>query len=184
MSHVATNATDRAHIRRKPLPVSKSTPLTDGTEEPEPLNTNIWHDPGTPQNTSLRSPSTKQDKAESLAQTSPTRFSRLYHDTWLQEAFGTVVGTICFILFVWILHHFDKRTLRSWPLEITIGAVISILVTIMDAALTLPLSSAFGQLKWILVNGRKQTLRTMQQVDTASRSASGSINLLLSLQGG
>ncbi|KAK5329088.1 hypothetical protein LTR70_000924 [Exophiala xenobiotica] len=54
----------------------------------------------------------------------------------------------------------------------------------MDAALALPLASGFGQLKWIMLRRKSQPLPRMQQLDLASRSAAGSISLLLSLQGG
>ena len=83
-----------------------------------------------------------------------------------------------------ILIIFDGKPLRSWPLGITPGALISVLVTVMNAALAVPLASGFGQLKWQSLNGRAQTLQRIQQLDFASRSVGGSINLLLSWQGG
>ncbi|KPI45566.1 uncharacterized protein AB675_257 [Cyphellophora attinorum] len=78
---------------------------------------------------------------------------------------------------------YDHKPIREWTAGITLNAVISILITILDAALALPLASGFGQLKWVLLKRKKQILQDLQQLDYASRSTTGSFTLLLSLRG-
>jgi hypothetical protein len=104
-------------------------------------------------------------------------------DTWLQELLSIAISFICLAALVILLFHYDHKPIREWTAGITLNAVISILITILDAALALPLASGFGQLKWVLLKRKKQILQDVQQLDYASRSTTGSFTLLLSLRG-
>lgn len=108
----------------------------------------------------------------------------LSQDSWWPEVFSLALGVACLVALVALLLVFEKKPIRDWHGGITMNAVISIIVTGMDSALALPLASSFGQLKWIAMKRNATPLPKVQQFDSASRSASGRISLLLSLQGG
>ena len=86
-------------------------------------------------------------------------------------AIGALVGIIV------VLYVFDGQSTPDWPYGITLNALISVLVTIMKAAMAFPITEALSQLKWSWFNeGNK--LSDLALLDAASRGAFGAFIVL------
>ncbi|PGG96231.1 hypothetical protein AJ79_09667 [Helicocarpus griseus UAMH5409] len=68
-----------------------------------------------------------------------------------------------------LLHTYDGR---DWPYAVTLNTVISILVTMMKAALVVPLAEGISQLKWSWFN-KPSRLYDLALLDAASRGPLG-----------
>ena len=195
MSHQATRVGDFTHIARTPLSSTAVRILTD--QGNDRVHTEMPTAPGVQESGPNSSMKTERDAANerpparnffwsrccSIWRRFRSMWRRFSLDTWLQELFSIAISFLCLVALVILLFQYDQKPLRDWKLNITLNAVISILITIMDAALALPLASAFGQLKWILLKRNKQRLQKVQHLDNASRGTMGSLTLLLSLHG-
>lgn len=86
-------------------------------------------------------------------------------------AIGSLVGIIV------VLDVFDGKSTPDWPYGITLNALISVLVTVMKAAMAFPVTEALSQLKWSWFN-EGNTLNDMALFDAASRGAVGAVVVL------
>ena len=195
MSHQATRTSDFSQIARKPLSSTAVRILTDHNNDNVHTETLTAHgireatadlstkDEFVADNEPRPPRVTFWSRCRSIWKRYYSVWRRLSLDTWLQELLSIAISFICLVALVILLFHYDQKPLRDWKLDITLNAVISILITVMDATLALPLAAGFGQLKWILLKREKQPLQKVQQLDDASRSTMGSFTLLLSLHG-
>lgn len=86
-------------------------------------------------------------------------------------AIGSLAGIIV------VLYVFDGQSTPDWPYGITLNALISVLVTVMKAAMAFPITEALSQLKWSWFNeGNK--LSDLALLDAASRGAVGAVVVL------
>lgn len=100
--------------------------------------------------------------------------------SWVWELLSCVIalGALAGILVV--LQQFNGRALRDWPYSITINTLLSILITVIKAAVVVPLAEGISQLKWSWYKRRDQTLKDIVTFDEASRGAFGASKLVLS----
>ncbi|KAH8776544.1 hypothetical protein F5883DRAFT_409960 [Diaporthe sp. PMI_573] len=101
---------------------------------------------------------------------------------WEGVAMLFAIGAVASIMA--LLARYEGKPLPSWPYEITLNALIAVLTTVANAAMTVPLSSGLGQLKWERMRNGYAPLADMEVLDEASRGAWGAINMLRRLRGG
>lgn len=101
---------------------------------------------------------------------------------WEVVAMLFAIGAVASIIA--LLARYEGKPLPSWPYEITLNALIAVLTTVANAAMTVPLSSGLGQLKWDRMKNGYAPLADMEVLDEASRGAWGAINMLRRLRGG
>lgn len=89
-------------------------------------------------------------------------------------ALGALVG-----IFV-VLKRFDGRALKDWPYSITINTLLSVLVTVIKAAIVVPLAEGISQLKWTWYKKRDHALGDVALYDVASRGIFGALKFVLS----
>lgn len=86
-------------------------------------------------------------------------------------AIGALVGIIV------VLYEFDGQSTPDWPYGITLNALISLLTTVMKAAMAFPITEALSQLKWSWFNSGNK-LSDLALLDAASRGAVGAVVVL------
>ena len=94
---------------------------------------------------------------------------------WELAALGAATGLVAAIFA--ILAHFQGQQLPSWPFQINLNTLVSLLATIMRALLVFPVASVIGQSKWLWYH-RNRPLAHMNDFDQASRGPTGSLKLL------
>jgi hypothetical protein len=111
-------------------------------------------------------------------------FLRFQSDTWAFEILSLLVSIIALTSAITVLKYFDGKPNPNWPYSLTLNAFISICMTVMVAALTVPVSGGLGQLKWILARRGGISVTQLDNLDRASRGLWGSIYSLCSMTGG
>ena len=76
----------------------------------------------------------------------------------------------------------NHKPLPHWPMRITLNSFISILGTIIKAAMVIPIAEGISQLKWLWFK-KEGVLKDIQTFDEASRGMVGSLKLLLGTKG-
>jgi hypothetical protein len=99
---------------------------------------------------------------------------------WWWEITTWFLGTTALALIVVLLMVFQGRHSGSWHSRIQITAMISALSQVTQSALTVTLSSAIGQLKWVWLQSPRFA-GDLDTFDEASRGPEGSLRLLLNL---
>lgn len=99
----------------------------------------------------------------------------------------SLIGLIGIFL---VLDHVDGHIVPDWAVRVgpnefrvTINSVISILATLVESSLLVPLAAALGQQKWLWFQRGAQKLSDFQQFDAANRGQLGSLILIWSLRG-
>lgn len=96
---------------------------------------------------------------------------------WSWEIVSCVIAAGSLVGIFVVLYEFDGQPTPDWPYGITLNALISVLVTIMKAAMAFPITEALSQLKWSWFNeGNK--LSDLALLDAASRGAVGALVVL------
>ncbi|KAF1966752.1 hypothetical protein BU23DRAFT_485768 [Bimuria novae-zelandiae CBS 107.79] len=104
---------------------------------------------------------------------------------WLVEIISWTISALSMAGIVAVLYIYRNQPLPRWPLNITLGAYISVLAKVSTAALLLPVSEALGQLKWIWFHVKRdkseqsKKLWDFELFDNASRGPWGSFVLML-----
>ncbi|KAL3490754.1 hypothetical protein BJX62DRAFT_237868 [Aspergillus germanicus] len=127
----------------------------------------------------------------STIQTIPTKrqrnkynWQRLLQDTWLWEFGSALFSTCCFVSICAVLFAYDGKVRPTWKLGLSLNTAISILATGCRSALTLVVSEAISQLKWLWVkDGEPKQLLGMQVFDNASRGPLGALTMLFKYSG-
>ncbi|KAL1615635.1 hypothetical protein SLS54_008902 [Diplodia seriata] len=101
---------------------------------------------------------------------------------WLFELLAWVISAIAMAVLVATLVLTDGRPLPHWPMSITLNSFISILATIVKAAMVVPIAEGISQLKWLWFK-KAGVLKDIQTFDEASRGMWGSLKLLLGTKG-
>lgn len=106
----------------------------------------------------------------------------LINSWWLFEGLAWIISAAAMAVLVATLFLTDGRPLPHWPMQITLNSFISILGTIIKAAMVVPIAEGISQLKWLWFK-KAGVLRDIQTFDEASRGLFGSLKLLLSTKG-
>ncbi|OJJ67567.1 hypothetical protein ASPBRDRAFT_47625 [Aspergillus brasiliensis CBS 101740] len=98
------------------------------------------------------------------------RSSKFSLSGWTWEIVSCVVAVAALVAIIIVLYNYDNRPMPDWPYGITLNAVVSVLVTLMKAAMIFPITEGLSQLKWSWFNRRNQ-LSDLSLLDAASRGA-------------
>lgn len=107
----------------------------------------------------------------------PSIFSR---DSWLYEVlflFLTMVVGVCLIA---ILARYNRKPNPLWIGGITLNTVVSIGSTLFRIFLFVPVATCTSQLAWVWFSKRQRPLSDIIIFDRASRTLSGSVQMLFS----
>lgn len=104
--------------------------------------------------------------------------------TWTFEilALAIALGSVASI--IGVVFRYNGRALPDWPHEITLNALIALLATVANAAMSVCLSSGLSQAKWIRFRRSAAPLSDMEVFDEASRGSWGSLKLIATARGG
>ncbi|PYH89369.1 hypothetical protein BO71DRAFT_389806 [Aspergillus ellipticus CBS 707.79] len=89
---------------------------------------------------------------------------------WAWEILSCVIAVVALIAIIVVLYNYDNAPMPDWPYGITLNALISLLVTIMKAAMVFPITEGLSQLKWSWFN-ESNKLSDLSLLDAASRGA-------------
>lgn len=96
---------------------------------------------------------------------------------WMLEVVSCVLAVASLVAIVAVLYVYDGKPMPDWPYGITLNALVSVLSTVMKAALAFPITEALSQLKWSWFN-RGNKLSDLSALDAASRGAFGAFLVL------
>ncbi|KAK0634165.1 hypothetical protein B0T14DRAFT_551183 [Immersiella caudata] len=109
-----------------------------------------------------------------------------FHSLWIWEILSFSAGGILYGIFFYLLFRYDGQLVSQWEqnspisgLFRTLQSAVSLITTIMKAAMLLPLASAMGQLKWHYAR-HPSRLKDIELIDGASRGNLGAVRLLFS----
>ncbi|KAJ5627440.1 hypothetical protein N7528_004867 [Penicillium herquei] len=97
--------------------------------------------------------------------------------SWIWEIGCVAVAVIGIALLVGFLIAIHGTKYADWQYTASPNTVISIIMTVTEAALLVPITACLGQLKWNLYR-RSASLEYMQAIDEASRGSFGSFQIL------
>ncbi|KOC13378.1 hypothetical protein AFLA70_175g002570 [Aspergillus flavus AF70] len=119
-----------------------------------------------PEHQAQRQPLSASDQAV-LAQGSGSLGS-----SWIWEILSCVIAVASLAGIIVVLYMYDGKSMPDWPYGITLNAVISLLTTLMKAAMAFPITEALSQLKWSWFS-RGNNLSDLALLDAASRGPFG-----------
>lgn len=125
-----------------------------------------------PEHQAQRQPLSASDQAV-LAQGSGSLGS-----SWIWEILSCVIAVASLAGIIVVLYMYDGKSMPDWPYGITLNAVISLLTTLMKAAMAFPITEALSQLKWSWFS-RGNNLSDLALLDAASRGPFGAALVLL-----
>ncbi|PWY61674.1 hypothetical protein BO83DRAFT_219960 [Aspergillus eucalypticola CBS 122712] len=100
-----------------------------------------------------------------------------FSGSWLWEIICAAFAVIGIASLVGFLIRIHGTRYADWQYTAAPNTVISIIMTITEAALLVPITACLGQLKWNLYR-RPASLEYMQAIDEASRGSFGSFQIL------
>ncbi|KAE8160024.1 hypothetical protein BDV40DRAFT_271561 [Aspergillus tamarii] len=98
--------------------------------------------------------------------------------SWIWEILSCVIAVASLVAIIVVLYVYDGKSMPDWPYGITLNAVISLLTTLMKAAMAFPITEALSQLKWSWFS-RGNKLSDLAMLDAASRGPFGAALVLL-----
>ncbi|KAI1734709.1 hypothetical protein F4680DRAFT_437615 [Xylaria scruposa] len=98
---------------------------------------------------------------------------------WVAEVLSCSVAILSLLAIVIVTRSHEGQPLPSWPLGISINALVAIFATLLKVGLTVPLSEGISQLKWQWFSEQPRSLLDMHEFDSASRGPWGSFLFLL-----
>lgn len=103
---------------------------------------------------------------------------------WLWEIICSSVSVIFLVATFAFLSYVNNMPYNDWTLPWRINSVIALLMTILKAAMLVPITAGLGQLKWLWFSNQTQRrrLEDMDKFDRASRGSAGSLMLLATLR--
>ncbi|RAH47416.1 DUF3176 domain-containing protein [Aspergillus brunneoviolaceus CBS 621.78] len=96
---------------------------------------------------------------------------------WVFEIVSCVIAVGALVAIIVVLHTYDGKPMPDWPYGITLNALVSLLVTVMKAAMVYPITEGLSQLKWSWFN-RQNKLNDLAVLDAASRGAVNAVFVL------
>jgi hypothetical protein len=115
----------------------------------------------------------------------PSLKAKLSHSsTWTPEIITLAIGLASVAAIIGVIARYNGRALPEWPHDITLNALIALLATVANAAMSVTLSSGISQAKWVRFGRGPRPLVEMDGFDEASRGGWGAVKLLVSGKGG
>ena len=134
-----------------------------------------------PDNTERRSRETDNVAINTQDSHTETEIKRPGFDwsgSWVWEIGSITLAVVGLILLAIFLVKINGTPYAKWRYTASPNTVVSIIITVTEAALLVPVSSCLGQLKWNLFQN-SAPLYHMQAIDQASRGPWGSMEILL-----
>ncbi|KAE8152056.1 hypothetical protein BDV25DRAFT_170841 [Aspergillus avenaceus] len=97
--------------------------------------------------------------------------------SWIWEILSCVVAVAALAGIIVVLYMYDGKPMPDWPYGVNLNAVVSVLTTLMKAAMAFPITEALSQLKWSWFS-RGNKLSDLAVLDAASRGAIGAFLVL------
>ncbi|KAE8394979.1 hypothetical protein BDV23DRAFT_169020 [Aspergillus alliaceus] len=94
------------------------------------------------------------------------------------EILSCVLGVVSLVAIIVVLYDYNGKPMADWPYGVTLNAVISILTTLMKAAMAFPITEALSQLRWPW-SSQGNKLSDLALLDAASRGAIGAALVLM-----
>lgn len=104
--------------------------------------------------------------------------------TWAFEMMAIAISLGAVASIIGVVFRYNGRALPDWPHDITLNALIALLATFANAAMSVCLSSGISQAKWIRFKTAPSPLSDMEAFDEASRGSWGAVKLLVTTRGG
>ncbi|KAF2012500.1 hypothetical protein BU24DRAFT_484153 [Aaosphaeria arxii CBS 175.79] len=159
-----------SHDNNNGAPLTQHSTTTSTSSIPPPLpqtSSTIPPPPGKPPSTRPHPSLNRYDRLQQLS-----------NKIWLIEYFSWALSLFTFLWITLVLSMRQDKPLPSWPLSITINALISVLSAVMKSSLLLPVGEAIGQLKWNWFRSGERPLVDFEAYDGATRGPWGSVLLL------
>ncbi|KAI0837824.1 hypothetical protein F5Y06DRAFT_297252 [Hypoxylon sp. FL0890] len=112
-----------------------------------------------------------------LEEATPIRRHHVFR-FWSWELGSLLVALALIAATYSVLTRFDGQQVPEWPFSINLNTLVSLLSTIMRAAMLVGVAEVISQTKWSWFS-RPRPLSHLQSFDEASRSILGSLSLLL-----
>jgi hypothetical protein len=100
---------------------------------------------------------------------------------WLYEVIGLIISTIALGGLVAILATFNGKPRPQWPSKISVNALVSVMATVLQGCLMLPITESISELKWHWYKAPRP-LADLETFDAASRGPWGSFLFMCSLR--
>ncbi|KAI5917302.1 hypothetical protein F4810DRAFT_716606 [Camillea tinctor] len=104
--------------------------------------------------------------------------------SWTLETVAVAIALAAVGAVLGVLGWFNGQPLPDWPYDITLNALIALLVTVATAGVGVALQGGLGQLKWVRFTERRAPLADLERFDEASRGTWGAVKLLGTGRGG
>jgi hypothetical protein len=92
--------------------------------------------------------------------------------SWTLEIISCLTSVIFLAAIIVVLYMYDGKPMPEWPYGITLNALVSVLSTIMKAAMVFIVTEALSQLKWSWFS-KGNKLSDLALLDAASRGPAG-----------
>lgn len=101
---------------------------------------------------------------------------------WYWESTSFLLAVATFGGIVALLLSVQNKPVPKWPSELSVNAILSVLVTVMKGAMGVTIAESLSQLKWKWFS-RERNLKDLETLDEASRGVWGAGTLLLTFRG-
>lgn len=92
--------------------------------------------------------------------------------SWTLEFISCLMSVIFLAAIIVVLYMYDGKPMPDWPYGITLNALVSVLSTVMKAAMVFIITEALSQLKWSWFS-KGNKLSDLALLDAASRGPAG-----------
>lgn len=99
-----------------------------------------------------------------------------YH--WALEIGAIIISISSLVAILVLLPTFENRPLASWPLPVSLNAIISVLGATSGASLAFDISACISQGKWNWFRQRNDNIMVFDRFEEASRGPWGTLRLL------
>ena len=107
-----------------------------------------------------------------------SKLKSLKRDTWVFEVLAFIVTFLSLVCLIMLLKYFDQQPIFKWH-GVSLNTIVSVLSsTLIKPMLMLTVSAGISQWKYIAFSNTKTRLIQFDRLDSASRGALGSLELL------
>lgn len=101
------------------------------------------------------------------------------YDSYFVDIFGLVGSATVIIALAVVLSRYDHQPTPGWN-NVSLNTIASWMSTVIRFLLLIAVSRSIGQLKWIWLATKPRQIKDIGDLDSASRGAWGSLQVLLS----
>ena len=118
----------------------------------------------------------KPESNSGPSQGTPARSRVFTRDSWTQEILACIVAFLSMVsIIVVLLVYQGNHTPIALPISIKLGSILSLLSTIIEAAIAVPIAAGLSQLAWAKFAKGQLPLSDIENYDRASRGIEGGI---------